>query len=216
VKLVPYAHPFNFSEKCNIGVSQSSGDVIVLCNDDIQLMPGGGLHALVGPLAEPSVGMVGAYLLYEDGHVQHAGHQYSEGGFRHALTGWRDGDAGPFAALMVDREVSGVTAALAAMRRDDYIAVGGMSEELPVNFNDVDLCMKVRMEGLRIVWAHRARAYHFESRTRDRSVDPVEVATLRRRWGRPAIDAFVKPDPALRELGVPDYPSSGLRRPAVE
>lgn len=208
VRLVPYAQAFNFSEKCNIGVSESTGDVIVLCNDDIQLMPGGSLRALVGPLAEREIGMVGAYLLYEDGHVQHAGHQYSEGGFRHALTGWRDGDAGPFAALQIDREVSGVTAALAAMRRDDYIAVGGLSEDLPVNFNDVDLCMKVRGAGFRIVWAHQARAYHFESRTRERTVEATEVATLRRRWGRPQVDAYVKPTPDLRGLGVPEYPTA--------
>ncbi len=212
VRLVPYEHPFNFSEKCNIGVAQATGDVIVLCNDDIQVLTDDTVAALVAPLEEPGIGMVGAYLLYDDGHVQHAGHQYSEGGFRHALTGFRDGDPGPSAALMIDREVSGVTAALAAIRRSDYIAVGGMCEDLPVNFNDVDLSLKVRAEGFRIVWAHRARAYHFESRTRDRSVDPDEVRVLRRRWGRPQVDPYVKALIGGRQVDVPTYASGEVRR----
>lgn len=215
VRLVPYAHPFNFSEKCNMGVARATGDVIVLCNDDIQLLSDETLTALVGPLEEREIGMVGAYLLYEDGHVQHAGHQYSEGGFRHAMTGFRDGDPGPSAALMIDREVSGVTAALAAIRRSDYIAVGGMSEDLPVNFNDVDLSLKVRSEGMRVVWAHAARAYHFESRTRDRSVDPKEVRVLRRRWGRPQVDPYVKALVGQRDLRLPEY-AAQRRRHEVE
>lgn len=191
--LVPYDEQFNFSRKCNLGVLASDGDVVVLLNDDTQARSEGWLVQLVAPLLEPDVGMTGARLLFEDGTLQHGGHEYARSDYLHAFQGAKDGSAGPAASLLVARECSGVSCACAALRRETFIEVGGMSERLPVNFNDVDLSHKVARGGYRILWIADAVLYHFESKTRTRSVHAWEAQLVRDRWGAPiaARDPFV-------------------------
>lgn len=192
--LVEYDRKFNYSEKCNLGFVASSGEVIILLNDDVEVLSEGFIEEMAAPLAEGGVGMTGAYLLFEDGQIQHGGHQYAERHYRHAFHGFKDGDSGPFSALLIDREVSGVTAACAAITRTLYAEVGGLSEALPANFNDVDLCLKVQAAGQRILWLHGVKLYHFESRTRVPRVHQWEVDRARARWGVRYIDPFVRPE----------------------
>jgi len=194
--LVPFTEPFNFSTKCNVGFAASSGDVVVLLNDDVQAIAEGFLEQLIAPLAEPGVGMTGARLLFANGRLQHGGHVYQDGHFGHAFHVASANDPGPFAALWVNRECSGLTAACAALRRETYEAVGGMCEELPGNFNDVDFSYKVRRTGARLLWLADVELYHFESQTRDRVVHQWEYDLVTRRWGIPHDDSFL---PASRE-----------------
>jgi GT2 family glycosyltransferase len=188
--LVPYARDFNYSEKCNIGFLASTGDLIVMLNDDVEVIADRFVEELCAPLAQNDVGMTGAYLVYENGSVQHAGHRYAERGYKHAFSDNKYGDPGSFCALMVDREVSGLTAACVAMRRETYLEVGGLSEQLPLNFNDVDLSMKLRAAGYSLVWLSRVQLFHFESQTRVAVVHQWELDIVRARWGIPAEDEF--------------------------
>jgi glycosyltransferase involved in cell wall biosynthesis len=189
--LVPFVESFNFSAKCNAGFVASSGDVVVLLNDDVQAITEGFLEQLVAPLAEPGVGMTGARLLFANGRLQHGGHVYEGGHLRHAFLGASPDDPGPFAALWVNRECSGLTAACVALRRETYEEVGGMCEELPGNFNDVDFSYKVRSAGGRLLWLADVELYHFESQTRDRAVHQWEYDFIARRWGVPLHDEFL-------------------------
>ena len=189
--LVPFVEPFNFSAKCNAGFIASTGDVVVLLNDDIQAITEGFLEQLVAPLAEHDVGMTGARLLFANGRLQHGGHVYRDGHLGHAFLGASPDDPGPFAALWVNRECSGLTAACVALRRETYEEVGGMCEELPGNFNDVDLAYKVRGTGARLLWLANVELYHFESQTRDRVVHQCEYDFVTRRWSVPRRDAFL-------------------------
>lgn len=186
--LVPYDQPFNFAEKCNLGVLHARGDVIVLLNDDVEVISEQWLETLIAPLAEAEVGMTGAKLIFPDGAVQHAGHVHgvTRNGLpnpRNAYRGAPGGDVGELGSLVVNREAMGVTAACAALRREDFEQVGGLTERLAVNYNDVDLSLKLRNLGLRILWLADCRLYHFESRSRDRTVHPWEREFLARRWG---------------------------------
>lgn len=194
--VVTYDKSFNFSEKCNLGFLSSSGDIVVMLNDDVEVDSENFIEELCGPLAEESVGMTGAYLLYEDDTVQHAGHSYTERGYKHVYRGLARDDPGPFAALAVDREVSGLTAACIAIRREVFAEVGGFSERFPVNFNDVDLSMKLRGAHYRLLWLHRVSLYHFESQSRVAEVHPWEVDRLRARWGTQERDAYSEPAPS--------------------
>jgi glycosyltransferase involved in cell wall biosynthesis len=187
---VPFTGPFNFSTKTNIGFLHSSGEVVVLLNDDVQAASPQWLEELIGPLSEPDVGMTGANLRYSDNTLQHGGHIYSDGELRHYRLGCVPRLDLDFGALFVNREVSGVTAACAALRREVFEEVGGLAEALPVNFNDVDLSRKVAAAGYRVVWVARSTLFHFESRSRPRGVHQDEVDTIRRRWGSPLKDRF--------------------------
>lgn len=188
--VVDYSKEFNYSEKCNLGFLASTGDIVVMLNDDVEVIADNIIEELCAPLAQHDVGMTGAYLVYENGLVQHAGHRYAERGFKHAFSDYSFGEPGPFCALMVDREVSGLTAACVAMRRETYSEVGGLSEQLPLNFNDVDLSMKVRTAGYRLVWLNRAQLFHFESQTRVPVVHEWELDLVRARWGIKRTDAY--------------------------
>lgn len=193
-RLVPvrYSKPFNFSEKINVGALAASGDVVVLLNDDIRVREHGWLEQLVAPLADPAVGMTGAKLYFSDGTLQHVGHAYHSGGWGHPYIGWDGAAEGKRRLLRVNREVSGVTAACAALRRETFMAVGGLTEALPVNYNDVDLCYKVAHLGLRIVVVANSELYHFESKSREPGViRPWERARQLERWGEPQRDAYM-------------------------
>ena len=146
---VPFAEPFNFSHKCNLGVIASTADVIVLLNDDVEVISDGWLEELIAPLIqEPDVGITGSRLHFSDMTLQHAGHRYGDESWSHAFLGAIMDEEVDFGALALNREASGATAACAAVRRDVFEEVGGLSEELPENFNDIDLSLKITNAGL--------------------------------------------------------------------
>lgn len=183
VRVIEYPKPFNFSDKCNLGVIDSRGDVIVLLNDDTEVITGDWLATLVPLALEPDIGIVGPMLILEDGRIQSAGHANnpSPHNFRAGHTAQQ---AGEFGILAIARECSGVTGAAMIMRRDVYTTMGGMSLKFANCFNDVDFCFKVLEAGLRIIWTPHARLFHFESVTRDPTVPASELFLLKRRWGR--------------------------------
>jgi glycosyltransferase involved in cell wall biosynthesis len=190
--LVPYSRPFNFSDKCNVGFVASSGEYVVMMNDDMQAISSAPIETLVAPLSDPEVGMTGAYLFFEDDTLQHAGHRYADRGYMHAyMQSASRGDAGPFSVLMVDREVSGLTAAFIGMRREVFAQIGGFSPSLPSNFNDVDLSMKARSFGYRLLWLSGVQLYHFESKSREGKVHKWEINLVRRRWGVQRDDMYI-------------------------
>lgn len=188
--LEKYAKPFNFSEKCNIGALRATGDRLVFLNDDVEVISGRWLENLVGPLDEPDVGLTGAKLYFSDGSIQHAGHGYWGQHYHHPFRFRTRDDPGPFGELVVNREVTGVTAACAAVRRDVFLGVGGFTEALPSNFNDVDFCYKIAHHGLRTVWVANCELFHFESQTRDGTVQAWERHFVVRRWGIPDKDLY--------------------------
>jgi len=179
---VPFDRPFNFSEKINLGVARSSGRIIVPLNDDTMVASPGWLETLVAHLEEPDIGMVGPRLLLADGRIQSAGH-YNKFGPHHVAAGCAADDTGPFGLLTLASERSGLTLACAALRREVFDEVGGLSEVFPGAFNDVDLAYKLQRVGYRIVWTPEADLFHFESLSRDPSTKPIELTHLFERWG---------------------------------
>jgi O-antigen biosynthesis protein len=188
--LVEFTRPFNFSEKCNVGALHATGDRLVFLNDDVEVISERWLENLVGPLDEPEVGLTGAKLYFSDSSIQHAGHGYWGKHYHHPFRFRTREESGPFGELIVNREVTGVTAACAAIRRETFLGIGGFTEALPSNFNDVDFCYKVAHHGLRTVWVANCELFHFESQTRDGTVQPWERHFVVRRWGIPDEDLY--------------------------
>lgn len=195
LRLVHFREKFNYSRKINLGVLASTGDRIIILNDDTEVRTDRWVEELLSPLEEPGVGMTGAKLFYSSNTVQHAGLALSRGYYLHPFKGFDADDPGPFGALAVTREVSGVTGACVGLRREVFLEVGGLTELLPENFNDVDFSYKIRAAGYRILFTHRCELFHFETMTRTSKVEQREYDLVRDRWGRP-----------LRDLYLPDYP----------
>jgi GT2 family glycosyltransferase/ubiquinone/menaquinone biosynthesis C-methylase UbiE len=149
-----------FLESCNLGAAATRGDVVVLLNNDTEVADGW-LDALVDRLdGDPSIGLVGAQLVYPDGTLQEAGGiVFSDG------TGWNygkgdDPDASPYRYA---REVDYCSGAAIAVRRDVWERVGGFDTRyVPAYYEDTDLAFAVRAIGLRVVYEPRSRVVHHE------------------------------------------------------
>ena len=183
IRIIPYDSPFNFSDKCNTGVKGSDGDIVVLLNDDVQIIDPQWLDTLIAFLEFPDVAMVGPLLLLEDGRIQSAGHTNIP--TPHNLGfGESSKSGGLFGQYSISRRVTGVTAACAAIPRSIYEELGGFSVDFPACFNDLDFGYKILESGKHIVWTPMTMIYHFESLTRDPTVQPHEMHMLERRWKR--------------------------------
>lgn len=183
LKIVNYDKPFNFSDKCNLGVVNSDAPFFVLLNDDTEIISSDWLETLVGYISEPDVAMVGPMLLYEDGRIQSAGHSNMPSP-HNFCRGSSSKDNGLFSMLKFARECSGVTGACALIRRDAYFEVGGLSNIFPLAFNDIDLAFKLLDRGHRIIWTPLAQLFHFETASRPADVTSHEVELITARWGR--------------------------------
>ena len=180
VRIVDYQQAFNFSAVVNLGAAHSTGDYLLLLNDDTEVINDDWLTLMVDACA-PGVGAVGAKLLFEDGTLQHAGHTYRTS-LDHVGFGLAGDSRGRRDVLGRRREVAGVTAACMLTPLVVFDAVGGFTELLPGNYNDVDYCMKLRMAGWSIVYEPAASLYHFESRSRVAGINPEEIELIQQRW----------------------------------
>ena len=198
VRVLPMPGPFNYSAFNNAAVRAATGDVLVMLNNDVDVIGSGWLKEMVSHAVRPDVGAVGAKLIYGDGRIQHAGvvlgvgeHDAGPGVAGHFGHYAAADEAGYLGQLVLIREVSAVTGACLAFRRAVFVAVGGLNEtDLPVAFNDVDFCLRIRAEGFRIVWTPQAVLYHLESASRGKAETPEQLARaareadyMRKRWG---------------------------------
>jgi GT2 family glycosyltransferase len=202
IRILPRAEPFNFSRLNNAAAREASGAVLAFLNNDIEVTHEDWLDEMVALAQRPEVGCVGAKLIYPDGRLQHAGVVIGLGGVAgHVHRFARGDDPGYLEKLRARHEVSAVTAACLAIRREVFDAVGGFDEELAVAFNDVDFCLKVRAAGYLNLWTPFAELVHHESVSRGRDLTPTkarrfaaEYATMQRRWGAALLsDTYYSP-----------------------
>lgn len=168
VQVLRYDRPFNYSAINNCAARVAKGKVLCLLNNDTEVIAPDWLEEMVGHLLQEKVGVVGAKLYYPDGRVQHGGDTVGPGGCANHLHQFiaRD-DPGYCNRAIVAQELSAVTAACMVTWRDLYLQLGGLNERwLPVAFNDVDYCLRVRKSGRKVVWTPHAELYHHESVSR--------------------------------------------------
>ncbi|MDQ6809127.1 MAG: glycosyltransferase [Verrucomicrobiota bacterium] len=179
-----YKGPFNFSAINNFAVQQTDSPWFLFLNNDTEVIDGSWLTTMAEHVQRPEVGAVGPRLLYPDDTVQHAGIVVGVGGIaEHAFRGFPAESPGVCRQLQATRNYSAVTGACLLTRRDVFDEVGGFDEErLPVTFNDVDLCLKMRRAGYLVVYTPFAKLYHHESASRRRSIEPMETNVMQERW----------------------------------
>ena len=197
VRVVPCHGPFNFSRINNQAAATARGDFIGLINNDIKVLAPDWLSHMVTHAARPEVGIVGAKLLHGDETIQHAGVTMGIGLASHLYKGFAKDAQGHHGRLLFTQDLTAVTAACLIMRSSVYAEVGGLGEEFPVAYNDIDLCLKVRAAGYRVVWTPDAVVFHLESQSRGRDLSPekrqrleADKARMVARWGD-----WVKADP---------------------
>jgi GT2 family glycosyltransferase len=183
--VVPFHEPFNYSRANNLGVAQAGGEYIVLLNNDTEVCTAGWLESLLFYAEAPDVAAVSPLLLYPDHMVQHAGVVLGmRGTADHVMRGFPADSDGYFGTLSSSREVSAVTAACMLLRKETFLEVGGFCESFRTVYQDVDLCLRLRAKGKRIIYTPRAVLYHHESRTRGSRYDTLDRALILDLWGK--------------------------------
>ena len=208
VKIVKCPGPFNFSTINNLAAAQATGSLIGLMNNDLKVLEPDWLRRMVAYAVRPDIGIVGAKLLHGDDTIQHAGVTLGIGTASHLYKSFPQDAAGRNGRLVLPQDVSAVTAACLLMRREIWDEVGGLDEDFPVAYNDIDLCLKVRDAGYRIVWVPDVLVYHLESQSRGRDVTPEKRARLDQdkarlveRWGtKLSRDPFHSPNLSDRHI----------------
>ncbi len=190
VRVVRYDVPFNFAQINNHGARLSGGTYLLFLNNDTEVLTDDWMEAMVEQAQRPSIGAVGAKLLYPDGTVQHAGVVTGIGGVAGHAHKYADaGSGGYFNTLRTTNNYSAVTAACMMVRREAYERAGGFDETLAVAFNDVDFCLKLRRLGLYNVYLAHVQLVHHESKSRGyedtaekRARFEAERLLMMRRW----------------------------------
>jgi len=174
--------PFNFSRLCNDGARLARNPLLLFLNDDVEAMDGQWLAALRAFAGQADIGVVGARLLYPSGGLQHGGIATNLiPGPGHPWRGvgrevWQD-----HPLLANAGEVDAVTGACLMIRKAIFDRVGGFDEtDFAITLNDVDLCLRVRALGFRIIYAPQATLWHKEGQTRDADRTPNEIQRYRR------------------------------------
>jgi GT2 family glycosyltransferase len=168
LQLLHIDEPFNWSRLNNRMAESARGEHLLFLNNDTRMLSRGWDALLRGQLEDPQVGAVGARLFYEDMTVQHAGVRFGQEGFvGHVAVGQAPDAVEGFPASQLTREVSAVTGAFLACRRDTWQRVGPFDEQrLAVTYNDVDWCVRVRAAGLKVLYAPAISLIHSESKSR--------------------------------------------------
>ncbi|MBX3478321.1 MAG: glycosyltransferase family 2 protein [Brevundimonas sp.] len=218
--ILPYDGTFNWALMNNQAAAQADGDVLVFLNDDTLALSPDWLDALVRQALRPGVGVVGARLVYQDGTIQHAGmiaRPRDRAFLIHEGVGIPGSEPGYLGRHALTRGCMTVTGACMAVSAQVFRRLGGFdAARLPIEGNDVDLCLRARAEGLAVIYEPAATLYHLESKSRGLSqagerLRLSQEATRRvwNRWGQ-----RFKDDPAFNPHFARDgRPFDRLRPP---
>jgi GT2 family glycosyltransferase len=181
IRVITFKGNFNFSAINNFGISHTKGNYIIFLNNDIEIISPSWIEEMLMFCQRPDVGAVGAKLYYYDGTIQHGGVILGIGGVAgHAHKCFHRNHPGYFLRLIIQQDLSAVTAACIMIKRSVFDKIDGFNTAFAVAFNDVDLCMRIRKAGYLIVWTPYAEAYHYESKSRGLENEPEK----QKRFGR--------------------------------
>ena len=193
VRVLRVEEGFNFSRINNLAAAQTTAEFLLLLNNDLFPTNRNWLRLLVNEaLADPGAAAIGGRYLYPNKTIQHAGVVVGPNGpATHVHRGATTDGYGFIGRIALAHELTAVTAACMLVRASAFHAVGGFDEAgFRVAFNDVDLCLKLRAAGHRIIYCAEMQAIHYESFSRGSDDRPEtearffqEQQLLLERWG---------------------------------
>lgn len=193
-RILPFEGEFNWALMNNLAAAQTDAEILVFLNNDTVVLTPDWLDELVSQAQRPEIGVVGCRLLYGDGTIQHAGFVAREEVYSfliHEGVGEPASDPGYLGRRALMHDCVAVTGACMAVRAEVFRALGGFdAAAFPIEGNDVDLCLKARADGLKVLYDPYVTLYHLESKTRGFDVTPESQARaqqasrlLWKRWG---------------------------------
>lgn len=198
LRLVHCDKPFNFSKRINTGAAKAKGQFLLLLNEHIEVMTPDWLESMIELAQQTEIGAVGAKLLSPNGEIKHVGVIIKEGNPCHAFYGFESSFPGYHCSNIVNRNYLAVTGACLMMRQEVFQQLGGLDENFPLNYNDVDLCLKAHQAGYRNVVTPYAQIIYYESTSQQKGLRLGE-SQLNNKWSN-----------YFKALGVDPYYNQNL------
>jgi GT2 family glycosyltransferase len=188
--ILPFSGTFNFATMNNLGAAVADTANLLFLNDDVEATTVEWSEMLSEQVSRPEIGVAGAVLRYPSGTLQHAGVVVGIGdGVGHVGRDMSSSDLWPW--LFATRNVSAVTGACLAIRKELYTELGGFDTGFPNNYNDVDLCFRVRERGYSVICVPVSGLVHAECQSRAGIVTFEERYRFYTRWA----DLLSRSDP---------------------
>lgn len=192
VRVLTWEKEFNYSAINNFAAKEAQGEYLLFLNNDVEILTPDWIEEMLQNCQQENVAAVGAKLYYPDDTIQHAGVVLGLGGIAgHIMCCASREDPGYFGRMISVQEISAVTAACMMVKKSEFDSVKGFDETFQVAFNDIDLCMKFRAAGKKIVFTPYAELYHYESKSRGLEDTPEkqfrfdkEVKRFQEKWAQ--------------------------------
>ena len=180
VKVITNQENLGFAKACNQGAEHSRGYYLVFLNNDTLPQPDWLREMVDSANSDADAGIVGTKLLYPDGTIQHAGIGFINGIPDHPFRDF----PGDHPEANIPKELDMVTGACLLIKRDVFIECGGFDEQYKNGVEDIDLCLKARMKGYKVIYNPKSTLYHYEGRTLGRFDHVKEnLEIFFSRWG---------------------------------
>lgn len=163
----------------NLAARSARAPVLCLLNNDTVLSQGW-LEPMVALLnGSREIGLVGNIQInMRTGLIDHAGVFFDLNGHpEHAHKGRKKIPKGPYS------ERNAVSAACWLIRRETFLSFGGFDETFKNGYEDVDLCVQMRLAGYRLLVSHDSVIFHYVASSPNRAAhDRVNKELFLQRW----------------------------------
>ncbi len=203
IKVLTCNDPFSLSATYNLGVREANGNLIGFINSELRIISSDWLREMASHALRPGIGAVGGKILSDTGLIDQAGMILGiRGGASPAFKNCAADSEGYVFRAQVIQNYSAVSGDCLLMRKGVFDEVGGWDEKnFPSVFNDVDLCLRIRNRGYRILWTPYAMLSQIGCQPRKHAaMDECETAMkrLRSRWSSViSDDPFYNPNLTL-------------------
>lgn len=159
-RLLRTVNNVGFVRGCNAALAHATAPAVLFLNNDVELAPGAVSAALRRLSSDPAIGAVGGKVVRTHGLLQEAGSIVWRDG---STSGYlRDADAAAPEAEFV-RDVDFCSGVFLLVRRAALAALGGFDPAFaPAYYEDVDLCVRLRQAGCRVVYDPAVQLTHYE------------------------------------------------------
>jgi N-acetylglucosaminyl-diphospho-decaprenol L-rhamnosyltransferase len=189
---LPTGANLGFGGGANRGGAAATGDALLVCNPDVELLPGA-LKALVDVLeTDPGVGIVGPLIENPDGSVYPSPRIFPGllDAVGHAFLGFVKPDnvfTRRYRMLDVDRSVADpdvdwVSGSCFLIRREAWEQLDGFDESYFMYAEDVDLCWRAHRLGWRVAFEPAARVVHVQGASTNQRAYRMIVRHHRSLW----------------------------------
>ena len=194
----------DYQKALNAIVSRSEADFVCVLDEHFESLTPGWLERLLGQVIQKGVGAVGSKVLGPYGLVHSNGLILQpDGAVSHLFEGKPEYYAGYFGWGQLQRGFSALSGECVLVRRENYLAVGGLSDHLSLSdFVWVDFCLKLKELGLRNIVSPSVRLQLAHSNTKELHSKAVRKYLLEK-WGSWfADDPAFNPNLCLKKGGI--------------